>query len=61
MGTAFDGYCLSRGSNFIEIVCPGRQEVGYRKSWDQMGSGPNASQPECQEGIEFTNPKVKRS
>ena len=27
------------------IVCPGGQEVGDRKSGDQMGSGPNASQP----------------
>ena len=27
------------------IICPGRQEVGDRKSGDQMGSGPNASQP----------------
>ena len=27
------------------IVCPGGQEVGDWKSGDQMGSGPNASQP----------------
>ena len=29
----------------IWIVCPGGQEVGDWKSRDQMGSGPNASQP----------------
>ena len=40
MGTEFDGVGLSKG-----IVCPGCQEVGDRKSGDQMGSGPNASQP----------------
>ena len=27
------------------IICPGVQEVGHRKSGDQMSSGPNASQP----------------
>ena len=27
------------------IVCPGGQKVGDQKSGDQMGSGPNASQP----------------
>ena len=45
MGTEFDGDHLSRGINFMGIVCPGGQEVGDRKSGDQMGSGPNASQP----------------
>ena len=45
MGTEFDGDRLSRGINFMGIVCPGGQEVGDRKSGDQMGSGPNASQP----------------
>ena len=45
MGTEFDGDHLSRGINFMGIVCPGGQEVGHRKSGDQMGSGPNASQP----------------
>ena len=45
MGTKFDGDSLSRGINFMGIVCPGGQEVGDRKSGDQMGSGPNASQP----------------
>ena len=29
------------------IICPGGQEVGDRKSGDQMGSGPNASQPQA--------------
>ena len=33
------------GVNFMGIVCPGGQEVGDQKSGDQMGSGPNASQP----------------
>ena len=45
MGTEFDGDHLSRGINLMGIVCPGGQEVGDRKSGDQMGSGPNASQP----------------
>ena len=45
MGTEFDGDRLSRGINFMGIVCPGGQEVGDRKSGDQMGLGPNASQP----------------
>ena len=45
MGTEFDGDHLSRGINFMGIVCPGGQKEGDRKSGDQMGSGPNASQP----------------
>jgi hypothetical protein len=45
IGTEFDGDHLSRGINLMGIVCPGGQEVGDRKSGDQMGSGPNASQP----------------
>ena len=40
MGTDFDGDYLSRGINFLGIVCPGAQKVG-----DQMGSGPIVSQP----------------
>ena len=32
MGTEFDGDHLSRGINLMGIVCPGRQEVGDRKS-----------------------------
>ena len=47
MGTEFDGDHLSRGINLMGIVCPGGQEVGARKSGDQMGSGPNAFQPLC--------------
>ena len=46
MGTEFDGDCLSRGINFMGIVCPGGQEVGDRKSGDQMGLEPNALQPQ---------------
>ena len=41
MATEFDGDCLSRGINFMGIVCPGGQEVGDWKSGDQMGLGPN--------------------
>ena len=44
-GTKFDGDRLSRGINFMEIVCPVGQKVGDQKSGDQMGSGPNESQP----------------
>ena len=40
MGTEFDRDHLSRGINFVGIVCPRAQEVG-----DQMGSGPIVSQP----------------
>ena len=56
MGTKFDGDCLSRGTKlvgdhlskgtkFLGTICPWGQEVGDRKSGDQMGSGPNESQP----------------
>ena len=45
MRTKFIGDRLSRGINCMEIVCPWGQKVGDRKSGDQMGSGPNASQP----------------
>ena len=44
MGTKFDGDRLSRGINFMGIVCLGEQEVGSQKSGDQMGLGPNALQ-----------------
>ena len=44
-GTEFDGDRLFRGINFMGTVCPWGQKVGGRKSGDQMGSGPNASQP----------------
>ena len=45
MGTKYDEDRLSRGINFMGIVFPGGQEAGDRKSGDQMGSGPNESQP----------------
>ena len=45
MVTKLVGDHFSRGIDFMGIVCPGGQEVGERKSGDQMGSGPNASQP----------------
>ena len=48
MGTEFDGDLFSMGINFMGIVCPGGQEVGDRKSGDQMASRPNASQPPLQ-------------
>ena len=38
MGTKFDGDRLSRGIEFMEIVCPGGKEVGDQKSRDQMGT-----------------------
>ena len=43
--TEFNWNHLSRGNYFMGIVCPGGQEVGDQKSGDQMGSGPNESQP----------------
>ena len=48
--TKFVGDHLSRGIDFMRILCPGGQAEGIRKygdqkSGDQMGSGPNASQP----------------
>ena len=45
MGTEFDGDRLSRGIDFMGIICLGGQKVGDRKSGDQIGSEPNASQP----------------
>ena len=45
MGNEFDGDRLSRGIDFMGIFCLGGQEVGDRKSGDQICSGPNASQP----------------
>ena len=56
MGTKFDGDRLSRGTKwvgdhlsmgtkFLGTICPWGQKVGDQKSGDQMGSGPNASQP----------------
>ena len=55
-GTKFDGDRLSRrtklvgdhlsmGTEFWGIICPWGQKVGDQKSRDQMGSGPNESQP----------------
>ena len=45
MGTEFDGDRLSRGINFMGIICPGEQKEGDQKSRDQMGLGPNVLQP----------------
>ena len=56
METKFDGYCLSRGINFMGIICTGGQEVGDRKSGDQMGSGLNASQPHFIPLLETSQP-----
>ena len=44
-GTEFVGDHLSRGINFMGIVCPGGQEVGDQKSGDQIGLGTNVLQP----------------
>ena len=44
-GTKLVGDHLSRGTKFLGTICPWGQEVGDRKSGDQMGSGPNESQP----------------
>ena len=45
MGTKLVGDHLSRGIDFIGIICPVGKEVGDQKSGDQMGLGPNKSQP----------------
>ena len=44
-GTKLFGDHLSMGTKFLGTICPWGQEVGDRKSGDQMGSGPNESQP----------------
>ena len=43
--TEFDGDRLSRGNQFYGDHLSRGQEVGVRKSRDQMGSRPNESQP----------------
>ena len=48
MGTEFDVDRLSRGIKFIGIICLGGQKVGDRKFGDQMHSGLNVLQPNCQ-------------
>ena len=45
MGTKLVGDHLSRGTKYLGTICPWGQEVGDQKSGDQMGSGPNESQP----------------
>ena len=45
MGTKLVGDHLSMGTKFLGTICPWGQEVGDRKSGDQMGLGPNESQP----------------
>ena len=44
-GTKLVGDHLSMGTKFLGTICPWGQEVGDQKSGDQIGSGPNASQP----------------
>ena len=44
-GTKLVGDHLSMGTKFLGTICPWGQEVGDRKSGDQMGSGPNEFQP----------------
>ena len=45
MGTKLVGDHLSMGTEFSGTICPWGQEVGDRKSGDQMSSGPNELQP----------------
>ena len=67
-GTKFDGDCLSRGTKlvgdhlssgtkFLGTICPGGQEVGDQKAGDQMGLGPNESQPNLGGGL-FPSPQL---
>ena len=44
-GTKLVGDHLSMGTKFWGTICPWGQEVGDRKFGDQMGAGPNESQP----------------
>ena len=44
-GTKLVGDHLSMGTKFLGTICPWGQEVGDRKSGDQMCLGPNESQP----------------
>ena len=55
MWTELVGDHLSRGIDFMGIVCPMGQEVGDRKSGDQMGSGPNGFRTKCVAAGESTN------
>jgi hypothetical protein len=43
--TKWVGNHLSMGTKFLGTICPWGQKVGDQKSGDQMGSGPNESQP----------------
>ena len=45
MGTKLVEDHLPKGSKFFGTICPWGQEVGNRMSGDQMGLGPNESQP----------------
>ena len=40
MGAKFDRDSLSRGINFMGIVCPGGQKVGRPKVWRSNGLQP---------------------
>ena len=44
-GTKLFGDQLSMRTDFLGTICPWGQEGEDRKSGDQMGSGPNESQP----------------
>ena len=50
-GPFVQGDHLPTGTKFLGTICPWGQEVGDRKSWDQMGSGPNELQPKSVENI----------
>ena len=47
-GTKLFGDHLSMGTKFLGTICPWGQEVG-----DQMGSGPNESQPKEFKGSHY--------
>ena len=55
-GTKWVGDHLSMGTKFLGTIHPWGQKVGDQKSGDQMGSGPNESQP-CHTMITFKSPK----
>ncbi len=59
-GTKLFGDHLSMGTEFLGTICPLGQEVGDRKSRDQMGSGPNESQPYLGFKCDFKNARLHR-
>ena len=45
LGSICPGGQIGWGTEFFGTICPWGQEVGDQKSGDQMGLGPNESQP----------------